>query len=282
MTKKKGFALILLFSLTVAVIWFGMDYQKNQKAQLLDPTGNEASANSSTKKESSADAVGQLEDFEKKRENLSVLDYLTYLTLKNKGATVSFYGDISENETWPTAVENYIMEQTNQNVSVHRVPFPDFDSYRLLEENTAETLAEEPSDIVFFQLPVYGDQVRDISLTDSGSYLSEDYEAIKKALPEALVIFVTPNPSSIRQGDFNSRTLDYTSYLDQAITIAAENAIPLFDLHAEYEAELETNNLDLSDTLADDAKQLNVQGAEIYSKLFIEQLNAPIDTTSGL
>lgn len=282
MTKKKGFALIVLFILTIGVIWFGMDYQKNQRAQLLDPSGNEANANSSAKKESSADAVGQLEDFEGKRENLSVLDYLAYLTLKNEAATVSFYGDISEAETWPTAVEKYITEQTDQNVSVRRVAFPDFDSYRLLAENTAATLAEEATDIVFFQLPVYGDQVRDISLADSGSYLSEDYEAIKKALPEALVIFVTPNPSSIRQGDFNSRTLDYTSYLDQSITVAGEKHVPLFDLHAAYEAELETSGLSLSDTLRDDAKQLNDQGTEIYSTLFIEQLNLPIDTTSGL
>lgn len=287
MTKKSGFALILLMILTVGIIWFGMDHQKTQKAKLLrtnDTTAvssDKAANNKTSSKAQKADLAAQQEKFENNREQLSVSDYLAHLSAKEEKAVVSFYGDFSESETWLSVVEKYITKQINSDIEVHQLAFPDYDSYRLLEENTMTAVAETKPDVVFFQVPVYGDQVRDISLADSGEYVAEDYAAIKQALPEALVVLVTPNPSSSRQGEFNSRTLDYTSYLAQAVKVAEENEFPLFDLHAAFQSEMETQEQDLSAVLKEDGRALNDQGTDLYASLFTEQLTEPIDTTSG-
>lgn len=81
---------------------------------------------------------------------------------------------------------------------------------------------------------------------------------------------------------FNSRTLDYTSYVTDAVTVLTENEVPLLDLHSLYLSELETTNQLLANTLEADGIQLNPQGVTIATTLFLNQLASPRDTTSGI
>ncbi|SEL11028.1 hypothetical protein SAMN04488700_1744 [Carnobacterium iners] len=276
MTKKSGLILFALLILTVGVIFIGQNYQKKQKSELL-------AANNSYQKneEKEMKETSKSESFEENRNQKSVIEYLSSLPTDDEMRSVSFYGDFSESDEWFLSVGDYIKEQVDDRIEIGSVALPEFDSYRLFEENTASSLIEKKPAIVFFQVPVYGDQVRDISLSDSKDYTMKAYETIKQALPETLIVFVTPHPSSSRKEEYNSRTLDYTSYLKVIKEIIEESNLPLFDLHEAYETELQSTDLALEKTLAEDGKTLNNEGNAIYTTLFNEQLTVPIDTTSG-
>lgn len=281
MTKKSGFILFVLFFLTIGVVWFGQDYQKKQKLELLETNGSSQINKNDTDLKKEKNEVSKTEAFEKNRDQKTILDYISTVPKDHGKKVVSFYGDFSKSENWLLSVGKYINEQANEQVKFNYVALPNFDSYRLLEENTVSSLKEENPDLVFFQIPIYGDQVRDISLSDSTDYIIQDYEAIKQALPDALIVFVTPNPSSSRKEDYNSRTLIYTSYLDSVLEKVKENNLPLFDLHEAFNGELESTDLVLESTLAEDGKTLNDKGNEIYSSLFNKELMVPVDTTTG-
>lgn len=281
MTKKGGSILFLLLILTVGIVWFGQNYQKNQKLALVEISGVAQSTNKETSNKEEKKESEKIESFDKNRDQKSLLDYLSNVPTEDGKKVVSFYGDFSESDSWLLSVENYMKEQVKGELETHSIALPDFDSYRLLEENSVSLLTEKNPTVVFFQLPVYGDQVRDISLSDTKDYIMQDYEAIKQVLPETLVVFVTPHPSSSRKESFNSRTLVYTSYLETAIEAVEENNLPLYHLHDLYQDAIETANFTLESTLAEDGKTLNDEGNRLYSEIFTNQLSELIDTTSG-
>lgn len=285
--NRNRVVLILLFLLTVAVIWSGMIYADNRQEEMLEEGENQAEVESEDENESdeNEESGAESEDFsqyEENRENLSVIDYLNYMHLIDEETVITFYGDLSESEEWTTGIENYINEQAEISVTANRVSFPDYDSYELLEENSAGLLTESNPDVIFFQLPIYGDQMRDISLDSAAQYMENNYNAINDVLPDALIVFVTPSPRSSRMGSYNSRTLDYTSYLNQTATVAEELEVPQFDVHAAYLQALEDQGIELEDTLMEDGETLNDQGTDLYSTLFIEQLQVPVDTRGGI
>lgn len=281
MTKKGGSILFLLLILTVGIVWLGQNYQENQKLALLEINGVAQSTNKETTNKEEKKESTIVESFDKNRDQKSVLDYLSNVPTEDGKKVVSFYGDFSESDSWLLSVENDIKEQVKGELETHSIALPGFDSYRLLEENSVSLLKEKTPDVVFFQIPVYGDQVRDISLSDAKAYIMQDYEAIKQVLPDALIVFVTPHPSSSRKESFNSRTLAYTSYLETAIEAVEENNLPLYHLHDLYQDEIQTAGFTLESTLAEDGKTLNDEGNRLYSEIFTEQLSKLIDTTNG-
>lgn len=278
MSKKSGFAVFLLVILAVGVVFFGMDYSKKQQQELVEVSKNTEQKDEIGTKE---DASQQIASYEESRGELSILDYIKYVGLLKEEVSISFYGAISEEEPWISVAEEYINEQTGSKMKVNRLAYPDYNSYQLISENKATELAETNPDVVFFQLTPYADQELDISLADSSEYIATNYAAIKDLLPEALIVFLTPNPSNNEMGNNNSRTLDYTAYLDEMVSTIDENEWIGFDLHDSYLGKLETDGIVLEDTLTENGKSMNDEGTAIYSTLFEEALNQKIDTTSG-
>ncbi|SIO17321.1 hypothetical protein SAMN05878443_1769 [Carnobacterium alterfunditum] len=279
MSKKSGFAVFLLMILAVGVVLFGMSYSKQQQQEL------EMVAEQTNKKEKveiQEDDSQQMTDYEESRGALSVLDYLKYIGSLKEEVSISFYGDIAQEEPWIAATEEYIDEQIASKINSNRLAYPTYNSYQLISENKVTELAKTNPNVVFFQVTPYADQEKDISLDDSSEYLAMNYAAIKDVLPEALVIFVTPNPSSSERGNNNSRTLDYTSYLNEMVATVEENEWTVFDLHKSYLKKLETDGIALENTLNETGKSLNGEGTSIYSTLFEEMLNQKVDTTSGI
>lgn len=278
MSKKSGFAVFLLVILAVGVVFFGMDYSKKQQQELVTVAEK---TDQKDEVETKEDASQQIASYEESRGELSVLDYIKYVGLLKEEVSISFYGDIPEDEPWILVAEEYINEQAGSTMKVNRLAYPDYNSYQLISENKATELAETDPDVVFFQLTPYADQELDISLADSSEYIAMNYAAIKDVLPEALIVFVTPNPSSSEMGNNNSRTLDYTSYLNEMVSTVEENDWIGFDLHESYLGKLETDGIALEDTLTENGRSTNDEGTAIYSTLFEEALNRKVDTTSG-
>lgn len=279
MSKKSGFTIFLLIILAAGVIFFGMNYSKKHQQELMSVAEQ---TDQQVEEKTKEDVSEQIANYEESREALSVLDYLKYVSLLKEEVSISFYGDIAEEETWITGAEQYINEQTNSTIKVNRLANPDYNTYQLISENKVNDLAATNPDVVFFQLTAYADQELDISLDDSSEYLAMNYAAIKDVLPEALVIFVSPNPSSSEKGNTNSRTLDYTSYLNEMLSTIETNEWISFNLHESYLEKLEADGIALETTLTEDGKTLNDEGTTLYSTLFEEALNQQIDTISGI
>ena len=107
-------------------------------------------------------------------------------------------------------------------------------------------------------------------------------EDIRAQLPEALVILVTPPPSTALKEVYNSRSINYVSYLENLKEIEAEQSFLYFDLHDQYLADLEEKAQPLESTLEADGITLNSVGNALYIELFEKALTQPIDTTSGI
>lgn len=279
LSKKSGFAVFLLVVLAVGVVFFGMNYSKKQQQELVTVAEKTDQKDEVATQEN---ASQQIASYEESRKELSVLDYLKYIGLLKEEVSISFYGDLAQEEPWISATEKYINEQTGSKIKFNRLAYPDYNSYQLISENKVKELAETNSDVVFFQLMPYADQKLDIGLADSSDYLAMNYAAIKDVLPEALIVFVSPNPSSSEEGNNNSRTLDYTSYLKEMVTTVEKNAWIGFNLHESYLGKIETDGKTLENTLTENGKSLNDEGTAIYSTLFEEALNQKVDTTSGI
>ncbi|WP_232219605.1 hypothetical protein [Carnobacterium pleistocenium] len=279
LSKKSGFAVFLLVILAVGVVFFGMSYSKKQQQELVT-VAEQTDQNDEV--ETKEDASQKIASYEESRGDLSVLDYLKYVSSLKEEISISFYGDIAPKESWISTTEQYINKQVAGSMKSNHLAYPDYNSYQLISENKVIELAATDPDVVFFQLTPYADQELDISLEDSGKYIAQNYAAIKDVLPEVLVVFVTPNPSSSEKGNNNSRTLDYTSYLNEMVSTVEKNEWLVFDLHKSYLEKLETDGLELVNTLTENGKSLNGEGTAIYSTSFEEALNQKVDTTSGL
>lgn len=279
MSKKSGFAVLLLVILAIGVVFFGINYSKKQQQELV------AVAEQTDQKdevETQEDTSQKIVGYEESRGELSVLDYLKYIGSLKEEISISFYGDIAPKESWISTTEQYINEQTTSSMKSNHLAYPNYNSYQMISENKVKELAATDPDVVFFQLMPYADQELDISLEDSSKYIAMNYAAIKDVLPEVLIVFVTPNPSSSEKGNNNSRTLDYTSYLNEMVTTVEENKSIVFNLHKSYLEKLETDGIALEDTLTENGKSLNGEGTSLYSALFEEALNQKVDTSSGL
>ncbi|MER2173305.1 MAG: hypothetical protein ABS911_01405 [Carnobacterium sp.] len=279
MSKKSGFIIFLLIILAGGVVFLGMSYSKKQQEQLMsvaEQTDQKAEA------VTEGDVSAQIAEYEASREELSVLEYLKYVSLLKDEVSISFYGDIAQEEKWVSEIDAYIKDQIGSTMKVNRLPYTDYNSYQLISENKATDLAQTNPDVVFFQLTPYADQELDIALADSSDYLEMNYAAIKDILPEALIIFVSPNPSSSEKGNNNSRTLDYTSYVNEMVSTVESNEWIGFNLHDSYLEKLEADGISLENTLTENGKSMNGEGTTVYRALFEEALNQKRDTTSGI
>lgn len=278
-SKKSGFIIFLLIILAVGVVFFGINYSKKQQEQLMSVAEQTDQKTEAVTKE---DVSAQIAGYEKSREELSVIDYLKYVSLLKDEVSISFYGDLAQEEQWVSEIDTYINDQVGNTMKVNRLPYPDYNSYQLISENKVTDLAQTNPDVVFFQLTPYADQELDIALADSTDYLAMNYAAIKDILPESLIVFVSPNPSSSEKGNNNSRTLDYTSYLNEMVLTVESNEWIGFNLHDSYLEKLEADGVSLESTLTQDSKSLNSEGTAVYRSLFEEALNKKRDTTSGM
>lgn len=280
--KKRGILfVVLLFLLTVAVVYLGYSYSDRQQEELIHATSTAAEKDETGNNEGTTEVVDP-STYEEKRDQLSVLEYLNYIGTQNEETAIAFYGQLPDEESWTESVVSTLETELGREVTATSLTKSETDSYDLYITTAAQELAETKAAVVFFMMPALGDHVRDISLEDSASYLSRNVTAIKEVLPDTLVVLVSPSPNSGGINDYNSRMLDYVGYMESGVEEATENNWPLLDMHTAYIDKLEAENSELTAVLQEDGYSLTPQGEEMMAELFIEQLKVPVDTTSGL
>lgn len=284
--NRKSIGLLLVgFIITIAIILFGKSYSNNKKEELLrQGAAQQQVVKVETKKEEDtkqAELNKKLEGFQANRGALSLIDYGTLVEQKKGSLKIAFYGDNVKSEKWTEKVKATFSEKIgSKKVELSQVYFPGYDSNKLTNENKVADLVAVNPEIVFFMLPVIGNQKIDISLENSNQAILANYQAIKEQLPESLVIAVTPTPSSSLSEKFNSRTLDYKSYTAEAEEMLMQNSIPVINLYGLYNEKLQAGGIDLASTLNADGLQLNDNGTSMTAELFNAQLEVPIDRKS--
>lgn len=279
LSKKSGIGVIFLLLLSLGVIFLGYRHAANQKEEMMAQANG---AQQDKKEETAKEKNLNTDAFEEKRDQLSIVDYITYLQQQKDETTISFYGQLADEEKWPEEVKDFLEEQTGKEVNANRLTKEKTDTYQLAVSEDDKDLTETKTDVVFYLLPSIGDKKRDISLDDSSSYIERSIKKIQKALPESLIVAVTPHPDSSELGNRNSRTLDYTAYMERGIKAAEEMELPIFDLHKDFQEQLDDDKTELGNYLTSDGDILNSKGTALQVQLFQAFLSEPIDTTSGI
>lgn len=292
--KKREIVLVSIMGiLTIAIVLFGYKYAAGKKEALLnegekqtETVSETASSQDSPIAESdTSEAYAQfLAAFAENRSNASVVDYLQYVHHHTKEVNVAFFGDVAADAVWAkSAIAAIKADFPLENLTTSFFSHPsDSSSVYLSSQYVQEMVASSP-DVIFYTIPTKTDQVVDISLVDSTQNIYKIYDEIRAALPDALIVLVTPAPAEAKVADWNSRSLDYRNYTNNLVEENAAFTVPLYDLHADFLAELTNRGETLANLMDAAGLELNEAGQKLYGELFAKSLRTKmIDTTAGL
>ena len=292
--KKKEIVLVSIMGiLTIAIVLFGYKYAVAKKEELLSEgekqtatVAETASSQESVVAESdTSEAYAQfLAAFAENRSNASVVDYLQYVHHHTKEVNVVFFGDVAADAAWvKSAIAGIQTDFPLENLSTSSFSYPsDSSSVYLSSQYVQEMVASNP-DVIFYTIPTKTDQVVDISLVDSTQNIYKIYDEIRAALPDTLIVLVTPPPAEAKMADWNSRSFDYRNYTNNLVEENTAFTVPLYDLHADFLAELTNRSETLANYMDAAGLELNEAGQQLYGELFANSLRTKmVDTTAGL
>ena len=292
--KKREIVLVSIMGiLTIAIVLFGYKYAAGKKEALLNEGEKQtetvsevvSSQESEIAESDTSEAYAQfLAAFAENRSNASVVDYLQYVHHHTKEVNVVFFGDVAADAAWAkSAIAGIQTDFPLENLSTSFFSYPsDSSSVYLSNQYVQEMVASNP-DVIFYTIPTKTDQVVDISLVDSTQNIYKIYDEIRAALPDTLIVLVTPPPAESKMADWNSHSLDYRNYTNNLVEENAAFAVPLYDLHADFLAELTNRSETLANYMDAAGLELNETGQQLYGELFANSLRTKmVDTTAGL
>ena len=292
--KKREIVLVSIMGiLTIAIVLFGYKYAAAKKEALLsegekqtETVAETASSQESVVAESdTSEAYAQfLAAFAENRNSAPVIDYLQYVHHHTKEVNVVFFGDVAADAAWAkSAIAGIQTDFPLENLSTSFFSYPsDSSSVYLSNQYVQEMVASNP-DVIFYTIPTKTDQVVDISLVDSTQNIYKIYDEIRAALPDTLIVLVTPPPAESKMADWNSRSFDYRNYTNNLVEENTAFTVPLYDLHADFLAELTNRSETLANYMDAAGLELNETGQQLYGELFANSLRTKmVDTTAGL
>ena len=292
--KKKEIVLVSIMGiLTIAIVLFGYKYAAGKKEALLNEGEKQtetvsevvSSQESEIAESDTSEAYAQfLAAFAENRSNASVVDYLQYVHHHTKEVNVAFFGDVAVDAAWAkSAIAGIQADFPLENLTTSFFSHPSDSSSVYLSSQYVQEMAASSPDVIFYTIPTKTDQILNISLVDSTQNIYAIYDEIRAALPDALIVLVTPAPAEAKVADWNSRALDYRNYTNNLVEENAAFTVPLYDLHADFLADL-TNRSETVTNLMDSAGlELNEAGQKLYGEMFANSLRTKmIDTTTGL
>ena len=292
--KKREIVLVSIMGiLTIAIVLFGYKYAAGKKEALLNEGEKQtetvsevvSSQESEIAESDTSEAYAQfLAAFAENRSNASVVDYLQYVHHHTKEVNVAFFGDVAVDAAWAkSAIAGIQADFPLENLTTSFFSHPSDSSSVYLSSQYVQEMAASSPDVIFYTIPTKTDQILNISLVDSTQNIYAIYDEIRAALPDALIVLVTPAPAEAKVADWNSRALDYRNYTNNLVEENAAFTVPLYDLHADFLADL-TNRSETVTNLMDSAGlELNEAGQKLYGEMFANSLRTKmIDTTTGL
>lgn len=286
MKKKDTFIVIILGIITIAVIGFGFRYRQNKQAELMGTNSHSEvnqSDNFDTRKNEQAEKkrAAFLSAFDANRESNTVGDFLQYVNYAKGNPKIAFYGEVADQETWTiNAVHQLKNEYDLSELETHYLSTLDSE---VLTERLSE-LTEIGPDVVFFHtpMPLYNY----ISWTEDGpiekdniSELITTYAEIKQALPNSLVVLVTPFPESANP-ELEEEESWHQVDIDALLSQAEEYAIPVFNLHNEMMEYVTLNEMAIEDLYENE--KLTAATQEVSQDIFLNVIKATkVDTSTA-
>ena len=279
--------------LTIAIVLFGYKYAAGKKEALLNEGEKQtetvpevvSSQESEIAESDTSEAYAQfLAAFAENRSNASVVDYLQYVHHHTKEVNVAFFGDVAVDAAWAkSAIAGIQADFPLENLTTSFFSHPSDSSSVYLSSQYVQEMAASSPDVIFYTIPTKTDQVVDISLVDSTQNIYAIYDEIRAALPDALIVLVTPPPAEAKVADWNSRALDYRNYTNNLMEENSAFTVPLYDLHADFLAEVTNRSETLTNFMDAAGLELNEAGQKLYGEMFANSLRTKlIDTTAGL
>ena len=292
--KKREIVLVSIMGiLTIAIVLFGYKYAAGKKETLLSEgeKQTEIVSEMASSRESifaegdTSEAYAQfLAAFAENRSNASVVDYLQYVHHHTKEVNVAFFGDVASDAVWAkSAIADIQADYPLENLTTSFFSHPSDSSSVFLSSQYVQEMVASSPDVIFYTIPTKTDQVVDISLVDSTQNIYKIYDEIRAALPDALIVLVTTAPAEAKVAAWNSRALDYRNYTNNLVEENAAFTVPLYDLHADFLAELTNRSETLTNLMDSAGLELNEAGQKLYGEMFANSLRTKmIDTTAGL
>lgn len=288
MKKKDTLIVVILGLITVAVIFFGFRYRQENQEKLVNKSNYETinqteSFEARQKKKEEEKRAKFLAAFDKKRETNTVADFLQYVKYAKGDTNVAFYGEIEEKAQW--AVDNMTQLATERAFTEMKTNFVSTLENETIGERVEDLIGLNP-DVVFFHTPMpvqgvvgwdeYGDPVEKDNITE----VLAAYDEMKDALPEALIVLVTPAPKEV-DPDKEEEISWHQVEIDSLVSQSESYAIPVFNIHNQVMDHLTTNTLEIA-SLYNEEGAFTPEAAETLKTMFAENLKTlEIDTTTA-
>lgn len=273
--KKSIITIPLLLVATILTIFFGRRYATHQQEemdenQLLaveEAVSEEKAEPKPEENDNSQDQTEQtVEEYESRLDTLSLYEKIDYLSLINDEVRVAYFGDINIEEDWYSLINDYLDIATSGNLVVSDHTQPETDTYDLYIEQAVQAIVEESPDVVFYGLPALPDKTRDIGLADTEEYMTRIVNSLNE-LEDTELVLLEPYPIVDEIGVFNSRSLDYRSYLGRMQQVAEEEGLSIIHLHETFTERAEESSLD---AFYDENRSINQDGTELVVTILDE------------
>lgn len=288
MKKKDTLVVVILGLITVAVIFFGFRYRQENQEKLVNKSNYETinqteSFEARQKKKEEEKRAKFLAAFDKKRETNTVADFLQYVKYAKGDTNVAFYGEIEEKAQW--AVDNMTQLATERAFTEMKTNFVSTLENETIGERVEDLIGLNP-DVVFFHTPMpvqgvvgwdeYGDPVEKDNITE----VLAAYDEMKDALPEALIVLVTPAPKEV-DPESEEEISWHQVEIDSLVSESEGYAIPVFNIHNQVMEHLTANSLEIASLYSEEGT-FTPETAEALKTMFAENLKTlEIDTTTA-
>ena len=280
--KKSVIMIPVLIIAAVSTIVYGQRYSAKQREEMdsyeLSVSDSEGEKTEATEDNylieafEETDPQEKLAYYERNEESLSLYEYLDYISLKKDTVSLAYYGNITMQEAWISDLNNTIDETVDGDLAVIDQAYPDYDSYELYIQQTAQSLMNEAPDLIVFGLPAQLDKQRDMGLEETEEFMGYVLDRLV-SLEDTKLIILEPYPMINEINQTNSRSLDYRNYLSRMQSVGEDYDLTVLPLHSAFEEQA------LNDSLADYYKEeggLNDKGSDhvftILDDLFSEAL----------
>ncbi|HAJ70091.1 hypothetical protein [Alkalibacterium gilvum] len=282
--KKSVIIMPLLFIAVIGTIYSGYRYSKEKNSNLdvnqsaissNDKSLQGDGANGTEKQENISENIStkeRLKNYEASSEDLSLIEYLDYISLKNGQVTLAYYGDINTDEEWLKEITEEMDKVISGDFNSIDHSYPGYDSYQLYIEQTAQEVTGDNPDVIIYALPAVPDRIRDIGLTETEEYMGYVLDELVEEDTKVALLQNYPLPGE--EDSVNSRALTYKDYLERMKSKSNEyDSLTIIPLHSEFESDIADESIE---NYFESETELNQAGKQkvisILDKLFKQKM----------
>lgn len=208
--------------------------------------------------------------------NQSLADYLIFRSMSSGYAKMAVTGSSvtrgsgssHQSKTWRGRIE---VNLRNINPALSKMTISNhghsgYTSVRLLEDHVTAPIIKEQPDVLFIETSVINNHNKNVSLADTFESLDSLYSFYSEALPEARIVFLSPNPCTTNKfgPTLNQFGLKFTDYVDETAAYIKKQGWTYFDTHGAMLYHMSSKNITVPSTLKDGIHP-NDRGYKIWS-----------------